>query len=374
MKRRHLLGATAIGAMSTLALNNLRKNAESPITELSDINALPSIRWRMVTSWPKSLDILFGGAERICSQVSAMTNGKFTITPYAAGEIVQGFGVLDAVAKGEVECGHSASYYYFDKNPALAFGTNIPFGLTAEQQNAWLYYGGGQELINRLYADFGIISFPAGNTGVQMGGWFRRKINKVQDLQGLKMRIPGLGSKVMSRLGVEVQILPADQIVAALIDGKIDAVEWNNPYDDEIIGLHEAAPYYYYPGWWEPGATYELQVNLAQWNKLPREYQAILQVAATNANITMLAEYNAKNGQVLQRLNQSGTEFIPFSQEILNAAYQKTIAILEDYSSQDQTFREVYGQWQKFRSQIYRWSQTNELSFTNFTFQAANLI
>ncbi|MDJ0901340.1 MAG: ABC transporter substrate-binding protein [Xenococcus sp. MO_188.B8] len=374
MKRRHLLGATSIGVIGALALNNLRTKAESSITELSDLNALPAIRWRMATSWPKSLDILFGGAERICSQVTAMTNGKFTITPYAAGEIAKGFGVLDAVAQGDVECGHSASYYYFDKNPALAFGTNIPFGLTAEQQNAWLYYGGGQELINRLYADFGIISFPAGNTGVQMGGWFRRKINRVEDLQGLKMRIPGLGSEVMSRLGVEVQILPVDQIVAALIDGKIDAVEWNNPYDDEIIGLHEAAPYYYYPGWWEPGATYELQVNLAQWNQLPREYQEVLQVAATNANITMLAEYNAKNGKVLQRLNHSGTNFIPFSQEILDAAYQETIAILEDYSSRDRTFREVYGKWRKFRSQIYRWNQINELSFTNFTFQAANLI
>ena len=374
MKRRHLLGATSIGVMSALALNTRRTKSESSIPELSEINALPSIRWRMATSWPKSLDILFGGAEKICSQVSAMTNGKFTITPYAAGEIVKGFGVLDAVAKGEVECGHSASYYYFDKNPALAFGTNIPFGLTAEQQNAWLYYGGGQELINRLYADWGIISFPAGNTGVQMGGWFRRKINQVADLQGLKMRLPGLGSEVMSRLGVEVQILPVDQIVAALIDGQIDAVEFNNPYDDEIIGLHEAAPYYYYPGWWEPGATYELQVNLELWKKLPREYQEILQVAATNANITMLAEYNAKNGKVLQRLNYSGTEFIPFSNEILDAAYQKTLAVLGEYSSRDKNFREIYGKWRKFRSQICRWNQTNELSFTNFTFQAANLI
>jgi len=373
MKRRNLLGATSIGAMGALALNNLRTKAQSSTNQLYNLNSLPSIRWRMTTSWPKSLDILFGGAERICSQVAAMTNGKFTITPYATGEIVQGFGVLDAVAKGEVESGHSASYYYFDKNPALAFGTNIPFGLTAEQQNAWLYYGGGQELINGLYADLGIISFPAGNTGVQMGGWFRRKINQVADLQGLKMRIPGLGSEVMSRLGVEVQILAADQIVTALIDGKIDAVEWNNPYDDEIIGLHEAAPYYYYPGWWEPGATYELQVNLAQWNQLPREYQEILRVAATNANITMLAEYNAKNGKVLQRLGQSGTTFLPFSDEILKAAYQTTIAVLEDYSLRDQKFREIYSQWQKFRSQIYHWNQINELSFTNFAFGAANL-
>ncbi|ELS03162.1 TRAP-type mannitol/chloroaromatic compound transport system, periplasmic component [Xenococcus sp. PCC 7305] len=374
MKRRHLLGATSsIGAMGAFALYSPRTQAQSPTSTLSNLNSLPSIRWRMATSWPKSLDILFGGAERICSQVTAMTNGKFSITPYASGEIVEGFGVLDAVAEGEVECGHSASYYYFHKNPALAFGTNIPFGLTAEQQNSWLYYGGGQELINRIYADLGIISFPAGNTGVQMGGWFRRKINQVTDLQGLKMRIPGLGSEVMSRLGVEVQILPIDQIASALIKGKIDAVEWNNPYDDEIIGLHDSAPYYYYPGWWEPGATYELEVNLAEWKKLPKEYQEVLQVAATNANITMLAEYNAKNGKVLQRLNQRGTNFLPFSDEILEAAYQQTLTILEEYSSQDKTFREIYRQWQKFRSQVYHWNQINELSFTNFTFQAANL-
>ncbi|MEO1342483.1 MAG: ABC transporter substrate-binding protein, partial [Cyanobacteria bacterium J06635_13] len=179
--------------------------------------------------------------------------------------------------------------------------------------------------------------------------------------------IPGLGSEVMSRLGVDVRVLPADQIVAALLEGKIDAVEWNNPYDDEIMGLPEAAPYYYYPGWWEPGATYELQVNLAQWQQLPREYQAILKVAATNANSIMLAEYNAKNGKALRRLRDRGTELIPFSPEIIQAAQKNTLEVLEDHSSQNETFRKVYQQWRNFRSQVYRWNQINELSFANFT-------
>ncbi len=373
MKRRNLIGTATTGATAAI-LGGCNSQSDSPSAESSpnvSITSGPTLRWRMATSWPKSLDILFGGAELICRQVNAMTDGRFTITPYEAGEIVPGFGVLDAVADGTVECGHSASYYYFDKQPALAFGTNVPFGLSAEQQNSWLYYGGGSDMIDELYSDFGIISFPAGNTGVQMGGWFRRKINTVADLNGLKMRIPGLGSEVMSRLGVQVQVLPADEIVAALFKGEIDAVEWNNPYDDDTMGLPEAAPYCYYPGWWEPGATYELQVNRSLWEQLPVEYQEILKVAATNANVTMLAEYNARNGDVLERLVQSGTEFIPFSRDILQAAYQNTFELYEEYASGDPTFRRVYDRWKDFRDRVYRWNQINELSFINFMVSAS---
>ncbi len=374
MKRRHLITIIGTGVASAYALNSCHQNPSLEESSLSKIDSLPSLVWRMATSWPKSLDILFGGAERICRQVDMMTNGRFTITPYGAGEIVDGFGVLDAVADGTVECGHSASYYYFDRSPALAFGSNVPFGLTAQQQNAWLYDGGGSELLNKIYADLGIISFPAGNTGVQMGGWFKQKINEVSDLKGLKMRIPGLGSKVMNRLGVIVQVLPAAQIVPALFAGEVDAVEWNNPHDDEIMGLNEAAPYYYYPGWWEPGATYELQVNLNEWNKLPKEYQTILQIAAANANITMLAEYNATNGKVLQRLMQRGTQLLPFSKDIMDAAYKEAFQLYEEYASQDENFLLVYESWQKFREQIYYWIQINELNFSQFVTQASNSI
>ena len=373
MKRRQLLSNLAI-ATSTVPVLNSCSQSSTTVNDNngSETSTQSSFVWRMATSWPKSLDILFGGAERISRLVSKMTNGRFTITPYAAGEIVDGFGVLDAVSQGTVECGHSASYYYFDRNPALAFGSTVPFGLTAQQQNAWLYYGGGSEMINEIYANYNIISFPAGNTGVQMGGWFKRQINTVADLQNLKMRIPGFGSQVMKRLGVEVQVLPADKIVPALIAGKIDAVEWNNPYDDEIIGLNEAAPYYYYPGWWEPGATYELQINKQQWNQLPKEYQTILKIATANVNVTMLAEYNAKNGKVLRRLMHSGTELLPFSRAILSAASAKTREIYDEYASKDQNFRKVYDSWQKFRQHVYYWGQINELNLSEFIVQQIN--
>ena len=372
MKRRQLLTNLSLGTASLSVLSSCGQKSDVNRDPISGLDSLPSIRWRMATSWPKSLDILFGGAESLCSQVDKMTNGRFIITPYAAGEIVDGFGVLDAVSDDTVQCGHTASYYYFERSPALAFGSNVPFGLTAQQQNAWLYYGGGLELLNQVYTNFNIISFPAGNTGAQMGGWFKNKIDTIADLNGLKMRIPGFGSEVMTRLGVDVEVLTADQIVTALIDDKIDAVEWNNPYDDEIMGLNQAAKFYYYPGWWEPGATYELQVNLRQWEKLPREYQEILKVAATNINIRMLARYNAKNGKVLQRLIQSGTQLLPFSEPIIKSAYQKTLELYEEYANQDQTFDNIYQQWQKFRQQIYRWTELNELNFAKFMIQAAN--
>lgn len=372
MKRRNLIKGTFL-LSGTGTLSACQNSDDRPIENQPSVgDNSPAIRWRMATSWPKFLDILFGGAESICRQVNEMTDGRFTITPYAAEEIVPGFGVLDAVADGTVECGHTASYYYFDKNPALAFGSNVPFGLNADQQNAWLYYGGGLEAMRKIYAPYGIINFPAGNTGVQMGGWFRREIKSLTDLKGIRMRIPGFGGEVMKRLGVDVKVYSADKIVPALIADEIDAVEWNNPYDDEIMGLPKAAPYYYYPGWWEPGATYELQVNLEQWQLLPPEYQTILQVAASNTNITMLAQYNARNGKVLKRLKESGTKFRPFQQEIMEAAYQEAFEIYDEYATKDATFSEVYQQWKTFRAEVYQWILDNEINYFDFSMQAAN--
>ncbi len=371
MDRRDLIKGAVLAA-GTASLSACQRSAKSNEKQSNLIDSQPSIHWRMVTSWPKSLDILFGGAESICRQVSQMTDGKFSITPYAAGDLVPGLDVLDAVSKGTVECGHTASYYYFDKIPALAFGSNVPFGLNADQQNAWLYYGGGLEAIQKIYAPYGIINFPAGNTGVQMGGWFRREINTLADLQGVKMRIPGFGGEVMKRLGAAVKVYSADKIVPALLSGEIDAVEWNNPHDDEIMGLPKAAPYYYYPGWWEPGATYELQVSLAQWQQLPSEYQMILQTAASNTNITMLAEYNARNGKALKRLNNGGVKIRPFNQEILQAAHTKTFEIYDEYARQNATFRAVYLSWKAFRSQVHQWNFGNEMNYFDFSAKAAN--
>ena len=367
MKRRHLIGQTALGAASTAALAACSNSNSSDSVSTTDSN-LPQVRWRLASSYPQSLDTIYGGAVAFCDRVSAMTGGRFTITPYSAGEIVPGLQVLDAVQSGAVDCGQSASYYYIGKQPALAFGTSIPFGLTAQQQNAWLYRGGGLEAVNQLYADFNVIAFPAGNTGAQMGGWFKREVNSLRDLQGLKMRIPGLGGEVMNRLGVSVQVLAGGEIYIALERNTIDAAEFVGPHDDEKLGLHKVAPYYYYPGWWEPGATLEIEVNLDAWGKLPPEYQAVFQAAAHEANATMLATYEALNGAALQRLLAGGTQLRAYGQEIMEAAREATADLLADRAREDAQFREVYQGWTAFRDRVYGWNRVNELSFAQFVF------
>lgn len=320
----------------------------------------------MATSWPKSVDVTFGAVEQMCQMVRAMTDGRFVITPYAAGELAPGLEVLQAVQDGRAECGHTAGYYYVKENPALAFATTVPFGLNAQQQNAWMFYGGGLEMLQKIYADFGVINFPGGSTGTQMGGWFKQMVNTPADLQGRKMRIPGLGGQVMTRLGAEVVVLPGNEIFAALEQGTVDAAEWVGPYDDEKLGLNRVAPFYYYPGWWEPGTTYEFQVNLQQWQELPQAYRDIFQTAAAAANLRMLAHYDAVNGEALKRLVLGGTRLLPYSQEILQAAQQEALALYDDQSAQSPTFKEVYQQWRSFREQIYQWHRVNELGFSSF--------
>ncbi|MGK7895914.1 MAG: TRAP transporter substrate-binding protein [Xenococcus sp. (in: cyanobacteria)] len=368
MERRQFLTKTALGAIGTTAIGACTSQSSQPQnTKTVSLNvSQPSIRWRMATSWPKSLQILFEAADLLCQQVNKMTNGRFVITPYAAGELSDGLKVLQAVQDSIVECGHTASYYYLDYGSALAFGTTLPFGLTATQQNAWLYYGGGLEAMRQLYQDLGIINFPGGNSGTQMGGWFKQEVKTIADFQGLRMRVPGLGGKILQRLGVEIQSLPGDRIFSALEQNTIDAAEWKNPHADQTLGLNKVAPYYYYPGWWEPGTTYEFQVNLAQWNKLPVEYQAIFQAAANDVNAKMLAKFNAVNGEVLERLVLSGTKLLPLSVEILQASYTEAFAMYEEMANEDPKFYNIYRQWQEFREQIYIWNNLNELGFANF--------
>lgn len=363
MKRRQFVGNAVIGATSAAALGACSPTQTGSVAQTAD---QPIVRWRMATSWPKSLETIFGGAETVCQRVSEMTNGRFTITSFAAGEIVPGLQVLDAVQAGTVQCGHTASYYYIGKNSALAFGTTVPFGLNAQQQNAWLYHGGGLDAMQKIYSDFGVINFPAGNTGAQMGGWFKREIQSVADLNGLKMRIPGLGGEVMSRLGVNVQVLPGGEIYLALDRGAIDAAEWVGPYDDEKLGLHKAAQFYYYPGWWEPGATLEIQVNKSAWEKLPKEYQEILKTAAMEANLNMLAQYDALNREALGRVVTAGTKLIAYSPEIMQAAKKASFDLYEANAAKEATFKQVYEQWKSFRDQLYQWNEVNELSFANF--------
>ena len=375
MKRRHLIGQAAFGAASAVALAACSDSDSSDTTSTTEPSrsltdsTLPQVRWRLASSYPQSLDTIYGGAVAFCDRVSAMTGGRFTITPYAAGEIVPGLQVLDAVQSGAVDCGQSASYYYIGKQPALAFGTSIPFGLTAQQQNAWLYRGGGLEAMNKLYADFNVIAFPAGNTGAQMGGWFKREVNSLRDLQGLKMRIPGIGGEVMDRLGVSVQVLPGGEIYIALERNTIDAAEFVGPHDDEKLGLHKVAPYYYYPGWWEPGATLEFEVNLDAWQKLPPNYRAVFEAAAQEANATMLASYESLNGAALQRLLAGGTQLRSFGREIMAAAREATLDLLADRARADGEFREVYESWSAFRDRVYGWNRVNEFSFAEFAFE-----
>lgn len=358
--------AVANNTVNTAA-NNAANTAANAAAQSSD---LPSIEWQMATSWPVSLDTIFGGAEVFAQRVSAMTGGKFVITPRAAGELAPGTQVLDVVSEGAVQCGHTASYYYVGKSPVTAFGTSLPFGLTAQQQNAWLYEGGGLELLQQFYADrFNVIQFPAGNTGAQMGGWFRKEINTVADLQGLKMRIPGLGGQVMAKLGVTVQVLAGGEIFAALETGAIDAAEWVGPYDDEKLGLNTVAEFYYYPGWWEPGPSLEVDINLDEWNSLPQEYQEIVKTAAFEANLIMLSRYDSRNNEALQRLVDSGTQLRAYSDEILAAASEASEELYTEFSASDADFKNIYDQWTAFRTRIRSWNNLNEGSFNSFVNQ-----
>lgn len=323
----------------------------------------PSIRWRMATSWPKSLQILFESVDFFCQRVNKMTEGRFIITPYPADALADGLKVMQAVEQGTVECGHTASYYYLEQGLALAFGTTIPFGLTASQQNAWLQYGGGLESMQKLYAPMGILSFLGGNTGTQMGGWFKREVTHSRDFRGLRIRVPGLGGKILEQLGAKIYTLPGNQIFEALEQNKVDAAEWKNPHADQMLGLHKVAPYYYYPGWWEPGTSYEFQVRSQEWQKLPKVYQEIFKAASIEMNERMLAKFNTVNGDVLRQLKRDGTQVLPFSQEILQSTYKIAFDLYEQYAEKDSVFREIYQQWKQFRKQIYAW---NELGYRQF--------
>ncbi|NEO84366.1 MAG: TRAP transporter substrate-binding protein [Spirulina sp. SIO3F2] len=367
MKRRNFINTAAIATATTAGLAACGQASETQTSSGSASGDLPRIRWRMATSWPQSLDTIYGGATTVCDRVREMTGGRFDITPSPAGEIVGGLEVMDTVETGAVECGHTAGYYYIGKNPALAFATSVPFGLTAQQQNAWLYHGGGLDALHKIYADFNIINFPAGNTGAQMGGWFKNEIKGLDDLKGLNMRIPGLGGKVMAKLGVNAQSLPGGEIFLALERGAIDATEWVGPYDDEKLGLYKAAKFYYYPGWWEPGPTLETQVNLKEWEKLPKEYQVIFQAAAKEANLNMLAQYDALNQAALIRLQKEhGVQLKAYSPDILAAGKEAAAELYAESASSDATFKEIYEPWQQFRDQVAKWNSINELSFSSF--------
>jgi TRAP-type mannitol/chloroaromatic compound transport system substrate-binding protein len=354
MKRRSFLrqaaASVAVGSVAAPAIAQSQQN----------------ISWRMTASWPKSLDTLFGGAEHIAKRVSEMSGGKFTIKVFAAGEIVGGLQVLDAVQAGTVECGHTASYYYFGKDQTFAFGTAIPFGLNARQQYAWYYHGGGLELMREFYKDHGVVNHLAGNTGCQMGGWFRKPINSVADLKGLKFRIGGTGGTVLTRLGVVPQQIAAGDIYPALEKGTIDAAEWVGPYDDEKLGFYKVAKHYYYPGWWEGGPSTELLVNTKAWESLPKEYQGMIEAACAEAYIWMLAKYDSLNPAALKRLIANGVSLAPFPNDVLAASYKASEENYREVAAKNAKFKKIYESWLKFREDEIQWFSIAEGRFDSF--------
>jgi TRAP-type mannitol/chloroaromatic compound transport system substrate-binding protein len=358
MKRRQFLQAATVGAASTAV-------AAPAIAQ-----SMPELKWRLQSGFPKSLDTIYGAAEVIAKFVSEATDGKFQIQPFAAGEIVGTPQVADAVGNGTIELGHTCSYYYFGKDPTFALGTAAPFGLNARQQNAWLYQGGGNDMLNEFYAKHNLYGMPAGNTGVQMGGWFRKEIKTVQDLQGLKMRIAGIAGMVLAKLGAVPQQIPGGDIYPSLERGTIDAAEWVGPYDDEKLGFSKVAPYYYYPGFWEGGPSIHLFVNQAKWKELPKAYQAILTAASGYANNDMLAKYDARNPAALRRLLGAGTQLRPFSQEILEAAYKATNEVFDEVSAKNADFKKVIDSIKAFRNEEYLWFQVAEYAYDTFMIRA----
>ncbi len=332
------------------------------------VHTTKKVRWRMASSFPRGLDTIYGAAEVLAERVAAMSGGNFEIRVYPAGELVPGTQVLDGVQSKTVQVGQTASYYYLGKNPALAFDTCVPFGMNARQQTAWLTEGGGLELLRPLFADFGIVNFPAGNTGAQMGGWFKREIGSVGDLKGLKIRIPGLGGDVMNELGATVQLLAGGDIYPALERGAIDATEWVGPYDDAKLGFHKVAKYYYYPGWWEPGPSLSYYVNTDAWNELPAAYREIFAAAASESATTMQARYDAKNPVALAQLIDEGVQLRPFARDILDAARSAADQILAENAAKDPAYRTVHEAWSTFRAQSFRWWGTAELAYARFAF------
>jgi TRAP-type mannitol/chloroaromatic compound transport system substrate-binding protein len=355
MKRREFLKAAGVGAAATAVA--------SPAIAQS----MPDLKWRLTSSFPKSLDTIYGGCEVFAKAVAAATDNKFQIQTFAAGEIVPGLAAADAVQNGTVEMCHTSSYYYFGKDPTFAFGTAVPFGLNSRMQAAWMYFGGGMELMNDLYKKFNIYGIPAGNTGAQMGGWFRKEIKEVADLSGLKMRIGGFAGTVLAKLDVVPQQIPGGEIYSALEKGTIDAAEWVGPYDDEKLGFQKIAPYYYYPGWWEGGPMIHNFINQTKWEQLPSAYKSIVKSASSVANEWMLAKYDVGNPIALKSMLKEGVvQFRQFSAPIMEASLKAAFEVYADVSAKNADFKKVWDSLLAFRNDAYLWWRVAEYSFDDF--------
>jgi TRAP-type mannitol/chloroaromatic compound transport system substrate-binding protein len=357
MQRRDFLKKASIGAAA---------GAAATVSAPAIAQSLPTIKWRLTSSFPKSLDTIFGAAEVLANRLRGMTGGKFDIRVFPGGEIVPGLQALDAVQQGTVECCHTASYYYVGKDRAFAFGTALPFGMNARQMNAWVYYGGGQKLLDDFYANYNVVSFAGGNTGTQMGGWYRKEIKSLEDVKGLKIRIAGLGGNVFAALGAVPQQIAGGDIYPALEKGTIDAAEWVGPYDDEKLGFYKVAKNYYYPGWWEPGPILHFMVNKKEWDKLPKEYQEAFQAAAYEANVTMTAEYDHKNPIALSKLLQNGVKLQAFPKDVMEAAYKAAQDLYAEEAAKNPAFKKIYVEWEKYRKTQNAWFSIAESRMDSF--------
>ncbi len=331
------------------------------------VHAQAAIRWRLASSFPKSLDTIYGGAEVFANAVKAMSGGKFEISVHAGGELMPPFGVVDGVQAGTVEMCHTVPYYFYGKNPAFALGSAVPFGLNARQMTAWMRHGNGRKLMNELYAKYNMVSFAGGNTGTQMGGWFRKEIKSVADFKGMKMRLGGgLVGEVMQKLGAVPQSIPGGEIYQALEKGTIDAAEWVGPYDDQKLGFNKVAPFYYYPGWWEGGPEVDFFINQKAFDALSAENKAIVDAASALAATDMLSKYDALNPTALKQLVAAKTKVLPFSQAVLEASFKASMEVFAANDAKSPEWKKIYADMRAFQRDQVSWFRYAENRFDNF--------
>jgi len=325
-----------------------------------------AIRWRLASSFPKALDTIYGAADTFAKKVGELSGGKFTISVHAGGELMPAGAVLDGASNGTVEMAHTAPYYFFGKDPTYALDCAIPFGLNSRQMTAWMYQGNGMTLLREFYAKVGIVNFPMGNTGAQMGGWYRKEIKSVADLKGLKFRVGGFGGKVLERLGTVPQNIPGGEIYQALEKGTIDAAEWVGPYDDLKLGFNKVAPHYYYPGWWEGGPQLSLYVNQKAYEGLSADYKAIIECAAAYAHTDMQAKYDVKNPGALKTLVSQGTKLHPFPTPVLTAAFKAAMDVYSELSASNPAWKKIYADYASYRGEANLWFRFTEARFDSF--------
>ncbi|MGY0193771.1 TRAP transporter substrate-binding protein [Leptothrix sp. BB-4] len=330
------------------------------------VQAQANIRWRVASSFPKSLDTIYGGGEVFAKKVGEMTGGKFQVTVHAAGELMPAFGIVDGVQNGTVEAGHTVPYYYFGKDETFALGAAVPFGLNSRQMTSWMFEGNGLKLMRDFYAGFDIINFPCGNTGAQMAGWYRKPIKSMADVKGLKIRIGGFSGKVIERMGAVPQNIPGGEIYQALEKGTIDAAEWIGPYDDQKLGFNKVAPHYAYPAWWEGGPQIDLFVNRKAYEALTPEYKAIVEAAATYAHVDMQAKYDAKNPLALKQLVGNGTKLFRLPKDVMDGAFKASNDLYEEIAGKNPNWKKVYADFVKFRAEQNLWFRFAEQGFDQY--------